>query len=147
MDKEQIIAMGRTYVDGSDAGILFFANALLNANRKQGADARPVTLPDKLEVPCEMYGFSRKYAEGWNAAIDEVADRIATRATAPSDAQDAARWRELKQHTHDTEKKRGCTASEYGQANWLLNYATMDDFMDECIKFRARAAIAPREEA
>lgn len=45
MDKEQIIAMGRTYVDGSDAGILFFANALLSANRKQAADdAQPVAI-------------------------------------------------------------------------------------------------------
>lgn len=59
VDKEQIIAMGRTYVDGSDAGILFFANALLSANRKQGADAR---LIDALEAQIRVTSRFAKLA-------------------------------------------------------------------------------------
>lgn len=62
-------------------------------------------------------------------------------AASEADKRDAARWRELKLHTHETELKRGCTASEYGQANWLLNYATMDDLLDLYIERRRCSTI------
>jgi hypothetical protein len=120
--------------------------ALLQAN---GATTDvPLSFVDE-EIHMAMYETS-KHEQGypswvWAKRFARELCRLATRDAAPTDAQDAARWRELKQHTLDTEKRRGCTASEYGQPNWLLNYATMDDFMDEGIKSRIRAASAQRD--
>ncbi|GJH15013.1 hypothetical protein CBA19CS22_00745 [Caballeronia novacaledonica] len=53
---------------------------------------------------------------------------------------DAERWHELKEHTRETEIRRGCTASAFGQPNWLLNYGTMDYTLDAYIEIRARKA-------
>jgi hypothetical protein len=93
---------------------------------------RAVLFEDAQELPHGTPLYAAPQPDARDAEIAALRERIAGM------EKDAGRWRELKQHTRDTEITRGCTASEYGQANWLLNYATMDEFMDECIKSRAR---------
>jgi len=62
---------------------------------------------------------------GFNSNADFSTETVANHVHSGADADDAARWRELKRRTLETEQKRGCTASTFGQPNWLLNHTTM----------------------